>query len=107
MMTILLFLSEYKEDRAIRPQSLKVTTIPTLMGGNLQWEGKLVSASDPMQLSRGRGPGHGEGLFAKFGPTANFRLEIGQKDPKENQTADSLITDLPEFPEKTQGAINL
>ena len=32
MMTILLFLAGYKEDHGVRPRSLKVTTIFTLMG---------------------------------------------------------------------------
>ena len=79
MMNVLLDHAEFHEDRGIRPHSLKVPTISARCEKSPK-EKKLGSTSRPRKLQGGHGPGHGNGLFAKFGSTKDICLEICSKN---------------------------
>ena len=100
-------LAEYKGDHGIRPHSLKVTTISTLIEeiakGNANFPHLAIRGNyravtaHAMEQAYSRNLAQQKIVFSK----------LSQKAFEENQTAASLTTDLPEFSEKTQGVVNL
>ena len=103
MITFLLFLAEYKEDRGIGPHSLKVTTIPTLMEAIAKGKENLSHLATKCNYRAVTAHDMGKVYSRNPAQRKIFVSKSALKASEENQAAETLITDLPEFSGKTQG----
>ena len=103
MMTYLLFLAEHKDDHAIRPNSLKVTTISTIMEEIAKRNANLSHLAIQGNYRAVAAHDMGKVYSLNLAHRQIFVSNSAQKASEADQSAESLPTDLPEFSEKTQG----
>ena len=104
MMSILLFLAERREDRGIRPHSLKATTIDVIMGEIVKGKANLSQLAAQGNYRAATAQDMGKVYSRNLAqPQQIFVSKFDPKIPMGDSNADSLTIDLPEFSAISQG----
>ena len=102
-MTFLLERADFFEEHGIRPHSLKVTTISALMGEIAKGKGNLAQLSVQGNYRAATAQEMGKIYSRNIANQQLFVSKYAQKTVKENQNAEILPPDLPDFKEVSRG----